>query len=537
VGSQSSPQKLPQEPARVVFWVQLFRDTDLTQAVHYSVLNFTSDTSECVGSSIFAWYNSNFTMSGTVIDASEWNRIIASVGPETKNDARLKRKEELKKMSSDKYQNWPNTLDALRQKKLNFVAQKAEQEELARQEVDREEAERRRKERLASIKRANDLMYAQTDKMKSLKGAKLYSEVVLTRQGQMLEKQARKEEEKEVSAAFHQTILQKVRIGQAEEDTKAAKLAAKVDIIKVQRAEQVAEVQAKRAQEQAEAHAIGEAMKKRAQERLEEVMVKEREKQERIAAANIATMKANERAKVVKMELAAVEAQATETRLQEKEQIDGRVLALKALEKRRFEKKQQTRQKMIDKAVELLANQEAVGDKLEQKQGEEIRAKEDAAIQDKADKRERERLAIIKSRTEQIAAKEERRKKQWDEEDRLVAAQRERSRVEQEKEQEKHRREHENLRRLKAIQYSDAAKHQRKLIEERVVAIEQSKLLQDVGTQDDDKFANICRAEILRFTAEGKPTYTLLKAMEQTAVPLLAAKLDTSKRGKGLVKG
>jgi hypothetical protein len=106
--------------------------------------------------------------------------------------------------------------------------------------------------------------------------------------------------------------------------------------------------------------------------------------------------------------------------------------------------------------------------------------------------------------------------------------------MEEEKEQEKHKTEHENLRRLKAIQYSDAAKHQRKLIEERVVNIEQAKLLADVGTQDDDKFTNICRAEILRFTQEGKPTYTLMKAMEQTAVPLLAAKLDPSKRGKGL---
>lgn len=459
---------------------------------------------------------------------------MASVGPETKNDARSRKKEQLKKLSSDKYQNWPNTLDALRQKKLNFVAQKAEAEELARQEVDKAEAELRRKERLASIKRANDLMYEQTDKMKGLKGAKLYAEVVMTRQEQFAEKQKRKEKEKEFNASFHKTILEKVRAGQAEEDAKNAALAAKVEIIKVQRAEQVAQVRAKRAEEEAEALAIGEAMKKRAQEQLEEVFQADRKKQERIAEGNIATMKANERAKIVKQELAAVEAQATEARLKEKEQIDGRVLALKALEKRRFEKKQETRQKMIDKAVELLAAKKEVGEKLEQKQGDEIRAKEDAAIVAKAEKREKERLAIRESRTQQIRAKEERNKKQWEEEDRLVLAQREKSRMEEEKEQEKHKAEHENLRRLKAIQYSDAAKHQRKLIEERVVNIEQAKLLADVGTQDDDKFTNICRTEILRFTQEGKPTYTLMKAMEQTAVPLLAAKLDPSKRGKGL---
>lgn len=77
-------------------------------------------------------------MAGTVISQSEWNRIVHSVGPETKNDAKMKRKEELKKLSSDKYSHWPNTLDSLREKKLNFVAEKARQEELARQEVDRQ---------------------------------------------------------------------------------------------------------------------------------------------------------------------------------------------------------------------------------------------------------------------------------------------------------------------------------------------------------------------------------------------------------------
>jgi hypothetical protein len=379
-------------------------------------------------------------------------------------------------------------------------------------------------------------MYDQTDKMKGLRGAKLYSEVVLTREKQLEEKKLRQQAEKEYNARFHEHILAVVAKGGEEEADKARRLAEKVDVIKKQRKEQVDEVQARRDEEEAEARAIGEAMKKRAKEQLEEELQLQKDKQERIAAANLATLKANERAKVVRKELAAVEALAEETRQAEKEQIDGRVVALKALEKRRFEKKQQTRQKMIDRAVELLAQQKATGDRLEQKQGEEIRAKEDKAIQDKADKREKERLAIAQSRSEQLAAKQEKQRKQWEEDDRMVQAQRERSAKEEAAEKEKNAREHENLRRLKAIQYSDAAKAQKKKIEERIIAVQEAKLLQDVGTQDDDKFANICRAEILRFTQEGKPTYTLLKAMEQTAPPLLAAKLDPTKRGKGLAK-
>jgi hypothetical protein len=77
-------------------------------------------------------------MSGTVISLSDFERMKRSVGQQSVNDSAARRKEELKKLSSDRYKHWPNTLDALREKKLNFVAEKAKQEELARQEVDRQ---------------------------------------------------------------------------------------------------------------------------------------------------------------------------------------------------------------------------------------------------------------------------------------------------------------------------------------------------------------------------------------------------------------
>ena len=73
-----------------------------------------------------------------MISMSDFERMKRSVGPADVNDYASRRKEELKKLSSDRYKHWPNTLDALREKKLNFVAEKAKNEELARQEVDRQ---------------------------------------------------------------------------------------------------------------------------------------------------------------------------------------------------------------------------------------------------------------------------------------------------------------------------------------------------------------------------------------------------------------
>lgn len=475
-------------------------------------------------------------MSGTVLSASEFDRIRRSVGPSTINDSKTRKKEELKKLSSERYKHWPNTLDALREKKLNYVSQKAHEEELARQEVDRVEAEMRRKQRLALIARANDLMYDQTDKMKGLKGAKMYAEVLKTRGEQVISKQQRKEAEKEYNAQFHQNILKTVSLGEQQEKEKEARLAAKIDIIKRDRREQVLEVRARREAEEAEAHAIGVAMRVRAQEQAQEEIEEQKAKQERIAAGNIATMAANERIKVVRQELAEKEAEAAAIREGEKAEIENRKTALKALEKRRFEKKQESRQKMIDRAVILLAEKKAASNAIETKQADEIRAKENEVIAAKAAKREVERLAIKQSREEQIQAKREKLAKQWDEEDRLVVAQREKSAKEEAAEKEKHAKEHENISRLKAIQYSDAAKKQQRDVEERIIAIEEAKLLKAVGNQDDEKFANIAKSEILRFTKEGKPTYPLIRALEQTQPYLLPARLDSTKRGEGLKK-
>ena len=394
----------------------------------------------------------------------------------------------------------------------------------------------RRKQRLNLIKRANDLMYDQTDKMKGLKGAKLYSEVMLTRGEQVVTKQKAKDAEKVWNHQFHENILEVVAKGNADQTAKEQRNTAKIEVIKRDRLEQVMEVRGKRDAEAQEAIAIGEAMKKRAQLQVEEELQRHVDKQKLIAQNNINTLKANERIKQVRAELSAKEKESDDIREGEKEEIEGRKIALKALEKRRFEKKQETRQKMIDNAVLLLAQQKSSGSALETKQADEIRAKEDYLIAAKAAKREAERIAIKNSRAEQVTAKREKFEKQWAEEDAIVKAQRERSAREEKAEQDKHARERKNSARLKSIQYADAAKKQKRVVEQKMIDIEEAKLLQDVGNQDDDKFAEICKGEIMRFTSEGKPTYTLMKALQQTQPGLLTAKLDPSKRGQGLVK-
>ncbi len=477
-------------------------------------------------------------MSGTIVTRAELERLRARADEtgQAQSDYKSRRRAQLKKMSDEKMKHWPNTLEANRIKKLQFVEEKARKEEEARQELDRQEAEHRRVQRLEAIKRANNLMYEQTDKMKYLKGAKMYAETLHTRKAQVELKLARKEEEKKRDAEYHQVILQKVADGEKAEKEKEQKVLAKVEVIKKQRRQQVEEVRAKRAAEAAEARAIGEAMKREAAQRIQEDLDEQVRKAERIADANAKTVLANERIKVIKAELAEREAAQMATIEEEKATIEGRKIAMKALEIRRFEKKQETRQKMIDAAVEQLKKKSNTEQAIAMKQAAEARAKEDAHIAAKEAKRERERQITDKSRQDQIKAKQDKLAREWEEEDRMVKAMIEESERADKAEREKAAREHENIRRLKELQYNEAAKVQRNKIAERLEDINRAKLLMDIGSQDDSKFAEICREQIKQYAADGKPVYTILKALEQTEPVLIPARLDHSKRGAALAE-
>ena len=74
----------------------------------------------------------------TTLTRSDIERMRASVLPPVENVYKLERKAELKRMSDERQKHWPNTLEALRNKKESFTRDREEKEELKRQEIDRE---------------------------------------------------------------------------------------------------------------------------------------------------------------------------------------------------------------------------------------------------------------------------------------------------------------------------------------------------------------------------------------------------------------
>ena len=77
-------------------------------------------------------------MSTLVLTNKELERIKKSILPPVEDRHVYERRIDLKKKSEDRLIHWPNTLEALRIKKENFLKEREDKAELERQEIDRQ---------------------------------------------------------------------------------------------------------------------------------------------------------------------------------------------------------------------------------------------------------------------------------------------------------------------------------------------------------------------------------------------------------------
>lgn len=368
--------------------------------------------------------------------------------------------------------------------------------------------------------------------MKMLKSEMLYADVLASREVMMEEKKKRIEEEKKKDAKYHEITLETVARLNAIEEAKLAKQAETIKQIAIAREEQLRDVRTRKAAEVAESIAIGEAMRREAEQRLIEDMEAQKEKQRRIAESNAAMVIANEKFRKVRDEIRAKEKEAEESRAGEVEIIEGRKIARKAIEIRRFERQQLQRQAIIDAAIKQLKEQSHAQNVLQLKQEEEIRAKQDKYFADKEAKRQKEWDLTVQSRTQQIAHREQMRREQEEEDAKLIQCMSESNAREQEKALEKERAARENTKIIKAMQYADGIRATRKKVEDRILQIEQDKLLVQVGAQDDKKFTDVVKEQVIKYAEAGKPTYTIRKCFNYAQPDLMGAKLDKKPKKK-----
>merc|ERR1711871_1691993 len=196
----------------------------------------------------------------------ELGRIKQSVMKDLKiSNYATEKKKILKELSDEKTKRFPDTLEAIRDRKAQFVKLKKQEAEDKRKAIDKEELEYQKSHRNSILKNAESYFFKQTDRMKLLQSKQTLIETVNERKSQIEEKNIKKQIEKDEAAKYHEFIISQVRQGEEEEKKKLLKQQNLIIDLKIAREEQIQEITERRAIEAAEAKAIGEASRRKAE--------------------------------------------------------------------------------------------------------------------------------------------------------------------------------------------------------------------------------------------------------------------------------
>lgn len=359
-----------------------------------------------------------------------------------------------------------------------------------------------------------------------LRSQMLYADVISTRFQQIDLKQAKKEQEKAEEVKHHEDLLKRVKKLEEAEKEKLSKTKALVTDIKVARFEQLEEVRRKKEEEEKKVREDGLLMKERAQQLLEEELRNFDQKKKLSAESNKQMQKTNADLKRIRQEMQEKERLAEAARDEQIRLSDQQKVALKRLEKERFEKTQTTRQKLIDRAVEQLSLKVNNESKVLNQQQVELKDKEDRDIAAKAMKLEKDYAEVVASRTSQLKTKQEQIERARAEDAAIAMKARRDNEEGILRDREKAIRERQAVVSIKTEQKVIGDAVNRKKIEDRQREIEQTRFLQSIDVSGEQKFTDMCKTEIEKNVQQGKPVYTLLRALEYTCPPLLAAKTN-----------
>ena len=453
-----------------------------------------------------------------------------------------------KALSDERQSRWPNTLEvswlafsvappappgcahrplylcqAQRRKKDHWKEEKLAKEEEDRVRIDREEHEMQRSQRIDAIKRANYILYEQTDKMKGLRSAQMYTDVLEDRKEQLTEKVIKAQWTDGAGADYYQAMLREVAELNAKEDAKEARKKAAREHNRVLQQEQLAETRerymARLRQEKREGELVIEKSKQELVEDAEKAA--ERKLQARMASEEMTL--ANQRLKKLQLELSLKEADEDAKRLAELRHKEHMAVARKELDGKRFIEKQAVRQRMIDRAVADLAARATEDDRVAEKQASEARAKEDAELARRDAKRQWQKDAIEESRRQVM----ERKKALADLEASEAAERfaRHTAKVEQMEraefdKQAAARRRNENTR--AAIEQQIAVKAAVREAE-REAQLREDAQTRAVLEEDEERFLRVARSVYEEARDDGKNTIPIEKAMFAKSITLMPA--------------
>ena len=377
--------------------------------------------------------------------------------------------------------------------------------------------------RISAIKRANTILYEQTDKMKNLRSQQMYCDVLADRAEQAEEKRLMKTWEQERERAHHEAMLSQITESEAREKAETEARAAKNrEIAEMQQLQlgEYRQLYVRRLQQEKEE---GELLLKKAEE---DVLEDHERAAERSLKARMQCEEmtlANSHLKGLRSELQQAEAREEAKRKEDLRKQEALNNARMTLEKNRFETRQAIRQRMIDRACEDLARIKNTEEVRLEKQMQEKREQEDALEALRAERAARQAAAIDRSRQMQLQLKAEKRRAEREQTAAMVTHWKAKNEA-----IEKEEAEETGARRLKNLEIRATQEAQMHEVRARKAGEKAARLAADEQTlavmlEDDERFKAVAADELAKAVAEGKRTHMIERALNAKDVTLLAA--------------
>jgi len=458
----------------------------------------------------------------TVLSRSELERMRSYTRPDAPTATETRRLR-LKALSDDKVKNWPNTLEAMRKKKENWKQERMAEEETARREIDRQEAALQKTKREAAISRAKTIMYEQTDKVKNLRSQQMYSDVLYEREEQIKERAVMESWEKEKEEAYHADVVRQIAEGELRETQEAAARKLKATVI--------ARSQKSQLNEYRENYLARLRTEKRDGELIQDKAKRDMEEDERVAEEKLLKAKlemremqlANQKLKKLKFAQQLKEQDEETRRKRDLERKEYLVVERQRMEKARFDARQATKQKLIDKASEELRNRIDTQDKRLEDQVEAMRKKENDLEELKQRNITQQKAAIDISRQQQLEARLRIKEREEQEIRDMVATWKAKNiEIEEEEANDAEARRRKN-REIRATQETQIKRHQDQASKSKADQLAYDEAITAGLLEDDLKYRALAAEEIVKAQQAGRATYMLEKARTAKNVTLLPA--------------
>lgn len=349
-----------------------------------------------------------------ILRGSEVERIRASIQDPVQTNKEARRAA-LRDRSQRRTEKWPNTLEAMRRKKDNWKKDREAKEEERRKAIDANELKLQKESRLRQIERANQLIYNQTDKMKTLRSKMLQCDVIQDRKIQIEEKQQLLQHERVREDRWNVMLNQQLAAADEREKEMEQQVMAKNAKMAQDQKQQLEEFKNRYIDQLREEKREGERIKAKALKDMEDEAEQERRRRLRAKQANEETKLANQKLQALRAkekEKEKLEELKREADAKKKEEILAKRSELQRL---KDQKVQARKQRMIDLAIQHLSQLEERTEERLENQKKEVREREDDELRRRAERRALKQNSIHASRQHQLRRARDIRAKELEE--------------------------------------------------------------------------------------------------------------------------